>query len=172
MAPPDPTLRLFLALWPDEAVQAALRARRDRIAWPAGARPTATERLHLTLHFLGAVPASRRPALEAALAVPCTAFAFTLTHLRAWPGGLVVLEAGAPAPPALLSLHAGLGEALRGLGLRVERRTFGPHVTLARHCPAGLPLPAIDPLRWPVEGHALVQSTPAGYRVLRRYRCA
>lgn len=171
MASPDPTLRLFLALWPDEAVQAALQARRDRIAWPAGARPTAGERLHLTLHFLGGVPAARLALLEAALAVPCAAFQFTLDRLRAWPRGLVVLDAGAPAPPALLSLHTSLAAALRGLGLPVERRALRPHVTLARHCPAGLSLPEVEPLCWPVEGHALVQSTPAGYRVLRRYRC-
>jgi len=44
-------------------------------------------------------------------------------------------------------------------------------VTLARHCPPGQPLPGIEPLRRPVEGHALVESTPTGYRVLRRYRC-
>jgi RNA 2',3'-cyclic 3'-phosphodiesterase len=171
MAVPEPTLRLFLALWPDEAVRAALRARRDAIAWPAGARPTATERLHLTLHFLGNVPAARRPAMEAALAMPCTGFVLRLTQQRAWPGGLVVLQASDPMPPPLVTLHGSLGAALRDQAWPVETRAFRPHVTLARHCHPSPPLADVEPLPWSVEGYALVQSTPSGYHLLRRYRC-
>jgi 2'-5' RNA ligase len=49
------TLRLFIALWPTPAVRAAVAARRDAVGWPAGAAPVRNERLHMTLHFLGAV---------------------------------------------------------------------------------------------------------------------
>ena len=50
------TSRLFLALWPDDGTREALAGCRDAWAWDAHAVPERTERLHLTLHFLGAVP--------------------------------------------------------------------------------------------------------------------
>lgn len=167
----EATLRLFTALWPDRATRRALAACRDAVPWPPGTRPTPTGKLHMTLHFLGAVPASRLPALQAALALPVPAFELQLGVVKAWPGGLVVLEPAHP-PTALAGLHAALGMALRGLGLPVEQRAFRPHVTLARHAPALATLPAVaTPLPWCVDGHALVQSTPQGrYRVLRHYR--
>ncbi|MBK9133532.1 MAG: RNA 2',3'-cyclic phosphodiesterase [Betaproteobacteria bacterium] len=170
-------LRLFVALWPDRAVRHALAACRDAIHRPAAARPTATEKLHLTLHFLGAVPPAAVSALEAALStVASPAFELRLDVMKAWPGGLVVLQAS-ETPPALAHLHAAIGVVLRDLGLPVEKRAFKPHVTLARHAVGAKALAAQAaqaaptlPLRWPVTGHALVQSTPDGrYQVLRRY---
>lgn len=167
----EATLRLFTALWPDRATRRALAACRDAVPWPPGTRPTPTDKLHLTLHFLGAVPASRLAALQGALDLPAKAFELRLDVVNAWPGGLVVLQSAHP-PAALAGLHAALGTALRGLGLPVEQRAFRPHVTLARHALASATLPAMAaPLPWRVEGHALVHSTPQGrYRVLRHYR--
>lgn len=167
----EATLRLFTALWPDRATRQALAACRDTVPWPPGARPTPTGKLHMTLHFLGAVPASQVPALQAALAVPVPAFDLRLDVVKAWPGGLVVLQP-ADVPAALAGLHAALGTALRSVGLPVEQRAFRPHVTLARHALASTTLPAVAaPLPWRVDGHALVHSTPQGrYRVLRHYR--
>jgi len=169
--PRDATLRLFVALWPGAAVRRALAARRDAVPWPGAARPTATDKLHLTLHFLGGVAAGRLPALRAALAVePVSPFDLQLDAVRNWRGGLVVLQPSTP-PPELGRLHAALGEVLLGLGLAVERRTYRPHVTLARDCPAPLPpSPPGAPLRWRIDGHVLVQSAPDGqYRVLQHY---
>lgn len=164
-------LRLFVALWPGASVRRALAAQRDAVPWPATARPTPSDKLHMTLHFLGAVAADRLPALSAALATaPAPPFGLTLDTVHTWRGGLVVLQPSLP-PPALGGLHEALGEVLRGLGLPLERRAFKPHVTLARDAPRPLPpfAPAA-PLHWPVEGHALVHSTPDGrYVVLQRY---
>ncbi|MBI5717164.1 MAG: RNA 2',3'-cyclic phosphodiesterase [Burkholderiales bacterium] len=172
MATPAPKLRLFLALWPGTAARAALQACRDSIAWPLEARPTADDRLHITLHFLGNVPAERLPPLQAALAVPAARFELHLDRLRPWPGGLVVLQPST-LPPPLMALHAALAAALRGLALPVETRAFRPHLTLARHCREYPPLPRIEALRWAVGEHVLVHSTPDGrYRIVQRYRCA
>lgn len=161
--------RLFVALWPDAALRSALAMRRDALAWPAMARPTPDEKLHATLQFIGTVPAATLAALEAALDVRGPPAQVHFDQAELWPGGLVVLLART-VPPALRELHALLGEALRDLGLPVERRALCPHVTLARRCEAPVALPAFEPLRWPVRGWALVESAPAGsYRVIRRY---
>lgn len=172
MNPDDPTpaLRLFIALWPGPRVRQRLAACRDLSPWPLGASPTATENLHLTLHFIGPVAADRVDAVAAALQVPMAAFELQLESTTVWHGGIAVLQPRV-VPVRLQQLHADLAEALRRLALPVEARAFHPHVTLARRAGPGLPVAPAAPLRWQVAGCALVQSQGGGrYRVLRRYR--
>ncbi|WP_296942395.1 RNA 2',3'-cyclic phosphodiesterase [uncultured Massilia sp.] len=168
---PPPSLRLFLALWPDDAVRERLRAARDAWAWPRGATPVATGKLHLTLHFLGAVPAERLPDLRAGFAVPCPPFDLRLGRPALWHGGIAVL-APHEQPTALLDLQARLAEALASLGLQPEARAYRPHVTMARRA-GKVALPPQGPdIGWHVNGYALVASGPEGYAVLQEYSCA
>ncbi|MBE7420029.1 MAG: 2'-5' RNA ligase family protein [Ideonella sp.] len=162
------SLRLFVALWPGPALRAALAARRDAIAWPAGAAPVPDAQLHLTLHFIGHVDATRLPQLVAGLWLPPPRLRLQLGEPVHWPHGLVVLPVAEP-PDALLALHASLATALVGLGLTVERRAFRPHVTLARRA-GGARLGSAGPLpRWTAQGYALAASAGGRYRVLARY---
>jgi RNA 2',3'-cyclic 3'-phosphodiesterase len=164
---PRPQARLFLALWPDTAVRTGLVALQSRWAWPAGAAVTPAERLHVTLHFIGAVARERLPELEAGLAVPCPPFELSFGAPALWPHGLAVLLPAAP-PPALPALHERLAGALQALALPVEARAFKPHVTFARRAGGATRPPAAPALRWPVAGYALVESE-RGYRVLKHY---
>lgn len=162
------TARLFVALWPGPRVRQALAACRDGVRWPRGAAPTATDKLHLTLHFIGNVPAARVAEVAAALQAPAPAFELHLDTAECWQGGLAVLRPRT-VPARLQQLHADLAAALRRLALPVEARAFRPHVTLARR--AAPPLAPAEPLRWRIGGYVLVQSTPDGrYRLLKRYR--
>jgi 2'-5' RNA ligase len=162
--------RLFIALWPSPRVRLALAACRDATRWPAGAAPVADEKLHVTLHFIGSVPAGRVAEVAAALQVPVQAFEWQLGAVACWHGGLAVL-CPRTVPPRLQQLHGELAAALRQLALPVEARAFRPHVTLARRAPACQPVAPAEPVRWRVGGYALVQSMPDGrYQVLRRYR--
>jgi len=170
-----PSARLFIALWPGATVRARLAAWRDAWHWPAGTSPTADERLHLTLHFIGSVPRARLDEIETALAVPGRRFELTFGHAELWHGGIAVLRPDA-TPLALAALHAALADRLHGLGLRVEDRPFKAHVTFARKAfGARPPSNAPHTLRWSVRGHALVESRMGrggGYVVLRRYPAA
>ena len=124
-APHAGSARLFIGLWPDEAVRAALAAHQQRWQWPRGASPVARERLHLTLHFLGDVGRGGVPALVAALeGVRAAPFTLRCERPRRWHGGLAVLEA-APGE-GLPALHRALGEALEALQVRLERRADVP----------------------------------------------
>jgi 2'-5' RNA ligase len=164
-------VRLFLALWPAPEVRQGLAAWRDAWAWSPGARPVPTERLHLTLHFIGAIAHERMAAVAAALDVPSPAFDLDFGRAERWHRGLAVLRP-LEVPAALGVLHATLAERLRACELPVEARPFRAHVTLARDAPGATPPAAGPALHWHVHGHALVESRvgrDAGYVVLRHY---
>lgn len=161
--------RLFIALWPGEAVRRRLVACADAAVWPPRAARVKPQKLHLTLHFIGAVPRRRLPELRHALTVESKGFELVLDSAGVWRSGVAVIEAR-EAPPALSALHAALAERLRGLGLSVEKRPFRAHVTLARHALGAKVDPPAAPLRWRVLGYRLVESTPDGlYVMLARY---
>jgi 2'-5' RNA ligase len=162
--------RLFVALWPEHRVRQAIVRWRERWHWPPGARLVAPRDLHVTLHFLGAVPRERVPALAAALAWHGDAFEIRFGAAQRWAHGLAVVDV--VAPPALAVLHAAVGEALRAQGLRTEARGLRPHLTLARRAPGARPPAAPLAARWPVRQFVLAESggpRGAGYHVLRRY---
>jgi 2''-5'' RNA ligase len=158
---PD-ALRLFLGLWPAPALCAALQAHAATWEWPATTRRTAAGRLHITLHFLGNVAASRLADLPVALQVDWSGCEVLLDQGTVWPGGIAVLEA-TRVPAELAQLQAVLGERLRACGLPVDERRYRPHVTLARKATGARPPPAFAPLRWAAgPGYALVRSLPGG----------
>jgi 2'-5' RNA ligase len=162
-------VRLFIALWPDEPVRSALRARRDAWAWPRRAAPTKDAHLHATLHFLGDQPASLIDPLQQALqAQRYQPFVLVLSRASLWHGGIAVLEPE-QTPGELTTLHDELGRRLQALGITPERRAYRPHVTLARRA-FGAQLPqGLGPLPWSVDRVALVWSDPgppSTYRIL------
>lgn len=163
-----PGARLFIALWPTPAVRRALAAGQRLWLWPPGAKPTAEDKLHLTLHFIGAVPAARVSAIAQALAGPCPRFTLQLDRAEVWPNGCAVLAASA-LPPPLTALHASLADTLRRLDLPVEARAWRAHVTLARRAAHAQPPAEVAPLRWPVRGYMLVQSAGGRYTPVARY---
>lgn len=163
-------MRLFLALWPDDAVRRRLAAAQQAWHWPARAARVPPDRLHLTLHFLGEVADSEARALAASLP-PCTApFTLRLDRVALWPPGIAVLEPVEP-PAGLAALHSDLAGVLRAQGLRVEARAFRPHVTLARHAQDAVPPAGLPVIDWAVRGYALVRShpgTPLRYEPIAR----
>ncbi|HEY1043527.1 MAG TPA: RNA 2',3'-cyclic phosphodiesterase [Telluria sp.] len=165
-------VRLFLALWPDEAIRRQLVQARDSWRWPRSASPVADAKLHLTLNFLGSVDEERLPELEAAFDVPFTPFEVELGRPVVWHRSIAVLEP-LSVPPELIELHTLLDERVAALGLPVEERAYKPHVTMARRAGNATPPERIAPLQWNVAGYALVQSklgAGAEYGVVRAYR--
>lgn len=170
-SPECSSARLFLALCPGVAEQAALTAHVAAWQWPAGAARYAPADWHITLHFLGSVPQQRLAELRAGLTVPMTPFELRFGQAELWPHGLAVLLPSA-LPQALLQLYDRLGQALQGLGLKADSRPYRPHLTLARHATQALPPASCPAWEWPVQGYALMASTGhAGqrYRLLQHY---
>jgi 2'-5' RNA ligase len=164
-------LRLFLALWPPPEAHAALIAHAGAWSWPASARRTPAERLHITLHFLGNLDAALLPRLRQELALSWDGCDLVLDRAEVWPGGIAVLEAG-EVPTALQQLHARLAERLAALDLPVETRRYRPHATLARKATGAHAPASFAPLRWRAgSGYTLVQSLPGGrgYEILQSF---
>lgn len=169
--PESATLRLFIGLWPPPEAHAALVAQSQEWTWPAQARRTRPERLHVTLHFLGEVATGLLPALRRELAVGWTGCELLLDRPVVWPGGIAVLEASSVAGP-LATLHGELAVRLRGLGVLVEERRYRPHATLARKAVGARPPVPAKPVRWQAgPRYALVHSLPGGrgYETLQSF---
>ena len=164
--------RLFIALWPDDAVRTDLAAWRDAWTWPRSATPVRTERLHLTLHFIGGVERERVPELADALRVPFDRFEIRFGRAVMWPHGIAVLEPDS-VPAALLELHAALGGVLQRLSLPLDERPYRPHVTLARRAGAAVAPQQGPAIAWTIDRFALMESTlgpDGGYTAIRQFQ--
>ena len=155
------SLRLFFALWPDKAARRALAQLALEVARDGHGRAPRESNLHLTLAFLGDVPARRLDALVAlGERVSATSRPFPLALERV--GGTsyrIAWIAPAEIAEPLHGLHSGLAQALAAEDFPRERRMFRPHVTLARDCTRSTHHGRIPPIGWRVERLSLVAST-------------
>jgi len=169
--PPDPAsfARLFVGLWPNDAVRDAVHAHAECWLWTASSRRVPRSKLHMTLHFLGGVPRERVPELVRGLDVPFVPFALQLDRGEVWSNQVAVLQPRT-TPNALTALHGRLQIALGQLQQPTAREALEPHVTLARKAKGARSPPLLEPITWRVDGYALIESLPsAGYRVLFEY---
>ena len=133
-------MRLFVAVTPDEAVRAAAAAIQGelRSRTSLDARWVASERLHLTLAFLGSVDPSVLPDLRHALAdalASVDGFTMRLGAPGAFPSArrprILWLGVGQGAE-RLSALADVIRGALRPFSVAADDRPFRPHLTLAR----------------------------------------
>lgn len=166
-----PAQRIFLALWPDDGVRRRIAAHVQRWTFDARSRRYAPADWHVTLHFLGRVPASRVPEIADGVRLHVEPFALVLDRPQIWPAGLAVIGASQlPAP--LRDLHLQLARVLQDLHQTVDTRTYRPHLTLARRAGNAIAPTEPSPVVWPVRSFALVASTGnvgARYALLRQY---
>ncbi|MBK5911080.1 2'-5' RNA ligase [Rhodothalassium salexigens] len=100
-----------------------------------GARWQGDHQLHLTLRFIGEVPARQADDIRSALAqVRAAPFTVTLEGLGTFgkPRSPRSLWIGVADADPLKHLHEKIDQALVRVGLAPEQRKFKPHVTLAR----------------------------------------
>jgi len=151
-------MRLFTAISFDEDTRRALVQACDcaRMAGISG-RFVRCENLHLTLCFLGEVPASRLEDVERAVVQSSQGIApFSLSFsgpgvFRRRKGDILWLGISISDP--LAELHSRQSAELIKSGFLLEQRSFTPHITLARDALippdkslSDIPLPAIAPM--------------------------
>lgn len=149
------SLRLFYALWPDDAVRAKLVTLQSHV----NGRKVMASNLHLTLAFLGQQSSDLVPTLQRAMDdLPLEAMHLSIDTLGYFKKPQVAWAGPSLPPPSLLDLHRLLQKSL--IQLRVPLKInegFKPHVTLARDAvaPVATSLPAVE---WHVKCLALVAS--------------
>ena len=156
------TRRLFYAIWPDPPARKALARLAGEVARDVQGRAPPDANLHLTLAFLGAVPASRLDPLIALgdrVATAATPFPLALDRIGGTSYRVAWLAPAEYCEP-LHALQGRLIDALAMDGYPRERRMFRPHITLARDGVRSARRGAIPPITWPVERLTLVASTP------------
>lgn len=160
-------LRLFYALWPDQATRSALMHLQSGVV----GRRIPPGNLHLTLAFLGMQSSALLPQLEHILSqLASPAIELVLDSLGYFPKHRIAWTGMQQVPEPLEALQQALTTALlqHRIGFDQQSR-FKPHITLARaaQLPADTTCP---PIIWRADHIALVQSTTRAdgpqYRVL------
>lgn len=168
-------LRLFFALWPDEAACAGLSGWQPPLQALCGGKAMRADTLHSTLLFLGEIdPARLESLLLAAQEVGGRPFSVEFDVARYWGHNHIAYAAPQQVPAALVELERELEQRLRKHRFRFDAREFKPHVTLLRHSKwSDEPLPELPPVLWRVREFVLVQSLGdergARYEVLARF---
>lgn len=168
-------MRVFFALWPDDAARAALSAWQTPLRELCGGDAMRADTLHSTLVFLGEVEAHRLEALQlAAQEVEGKPFKAEFDEARYWGHNHIVYAAPQRIPPALPDLVTELESRLRKHRFRFEVRDYKPHVTLLRHTRwSDAPLPEMPAVSWVAREFVLVRSLRdergANYEVLARF---
>jgi 2'-5' RNA ligase len=165
--------RVFFALWPETRVADALTATARQSHGDCGGRITGHDSIHLTLAFLGDIPAERVAAAEEAAAlVAGEPFLLAVDRLGYWKHNRILWAGCEASPAALAALAADLGERLRGAGFALETRPFAAHVTLLRNARCAAVPALAEPIEWPVGEFVLIESTPGAavrYRPIGRW---
>lgn len=171
-----PCRRLFVALWPDEA----LRKEIDRLRHHhhlQGGRPVPVENVHITLSFLGPVTEQAAACIEQRLGrISAAPFVLKLDRIGYWSRPRVVWLGADEVPAALRQLLEQLNQGLRDCGFQPDPRPFVPHMTLMRKVNRAEALRMVEALSWEVKEFVLVQShtLPQGaqYTVVGRWPLA
>jgi len=177
--PRAPARRLFFALWATAEERRALSAAAAAAVGSSGGRAVPQENLHVTLAFLGQVPAARTAELAALAhrvgtngALAGTPLLLQFERLAYWhaPQILVALSTAGAAAAALA---AALQREASAAGFLPDLKPFRAHVTVARkvtHAAASTPLPSVS---WKCAEFVLVESrtvaTGSVYSVLESY---
>jgi RNA 2',3'-cyclic 3'-phosphodiesterase len=144
-AKPSELLRLFFALWPDDATASALM----QLQSPMRGRTIPYSNLHLTLVFLGQQPATRLPEFKDILVrMPRADISLILDRLGYFQHKRIAWVGPSEAPGTLLALQSALVQSLRDRAVVFNsEHHYKPHVTLARD--ASLPADVtFDPIVW------------------------
>ncbi len=160
-------MRLFFALWPDDAVRVELARWSRELHALCGGRATLPGNLHVTLAFLGGVEDAQVAEVEhAACEVAPKTVSLMLDQPGYWKHNRIAGAGASLVPPELAALVSELRRALAKSRIRFDAKPFVSHVTLLRDAREPRVMPELAPIEWRLDGFALVQSVtlPRGSR--------
>lgn len=170
-------MRLFFALWPPEEVRDGMMAPARECHRRYGGRLMRPDSVHLTLLFIGEVPAEQLALLTAAASrVQTASFDLCIDQLACWKHNGIGFAASSQPPPMLDALATQLRNAVADQGVAHDNRKFTTHITLLRKLERAFQVQPIPPVHWPVREFVLMQSVPRdggrSYEILGRWPLA
>ncbi len=167
-------IRIFFALWPDDALREGLNCAAATIPVHAPARRVPDYNLHMTLHFIGNASLEQLDCLQRqARKVKAPGFDLCLDNQGYFGKARVGWLGCSESPAGLRQLHQELGRRLRPCEYQSEARHYNPHVTMARKIRSVPAKADFEPLAWRVENFVLVESRATAdgvkYSVLETY---
>ena len=125
--------RLFFALWPDDRQRDRLRDHISPLAKLVEGRHVYRGNWHVTTAFIGDFEVHLIPELQARVAeIAVDPFRLRFDRVEFWPRPRVACLIAPTTPPELERLVAALNNVLLEFGVRVEDRTYRPHITIVR----------------------------------------
>ncbi len=153
------TLRLFYALAPDVDSRGRLAKAAHALDLVAPAEPVPQERYHLTIAFVGEVPAAALVPLTAiGAAMRAAPFILRFDAYEYWPKPEVIVAVARQVPPDLKALWDDLHAELARAGHTLRIKSLRPHVTLAHHVRPAPTLPPFSQFSWTVPDYCLMGS--------------
>ena len=165
--------RLFFALWPDNKTQSSLyhvarQFKNEKV------RLVKESNLHITLEFLGEVSEyDQQQLIDQANLIKAKPFEIKLSNVGWWKKPGVLWIAPQHIPQSMTNLVESIKQIVEQQGLETDKRSYKPHVTVARKVKQiQLPEQSID-IRWQVDSFALIESksteTGVAYRPIQQW---
>jgi RNA 2',3'-cyclic 3'-phosphodiesterase len=151
-------MRLFFALWPDDEVARQLTEIARELKLESGSRCVNPKNYHVTLAFVGEVPATKLAVLQQiGQSLRAPRFTFDCDSIELWRGSQVVVAAVGAPPASMLDLCRKLNDALE-----FPPEPLRAHVTLARKVTQAPVLQAMSPVAWRPTSFSLIRSDTGG----------
>jgi 2'-5' RNA ligase len=163
----SPAQRLFFALWPTDSVHTALTRVAGEAIGRSGGRAVPPDNLHLTLAFLGSIPAERLAAVYAVGdGLKFEPFTLVLNRVEHWVTQSLLCATVDRHPVSTGSFVQALNQRMRSSGFVPTYGDWRAHTTLARDVTQRQFSVFIEPIEWRVDDFVLVRSdtSPEGSR--------
>ena len=150
--------RIFFALWPDKETRSSLSTI-TQLFKDEKFRLVKKSNLHITLEFIGEVSESNQQQLiDQANLIKAEPFEIELTRIGWWRKPGVLWIGTHHIPEQLIHLVGSIKKIVKRQDLETEKRSYEPHVTIARKVKQiQLPKQSFN-IRWPVNSIVLVES--------------
>ncbi len=158
-------MRLFFAVSPPIAVRNSIAAAALRLPLEAGAALVPPENYHLTLAFVGEVPAAQLATVrEIGGSQHSGSFTVRFDAYQYWPEPAVLVAAAREIPSSLARLWERIHADLARHELARKPELLRPHVTIARKVSQAPVLQAMSVFAWKAQTFSLMQSNRDGDR--------
>lgn len=157
----DARKRIFFALWPSERQRRKIETALEPYRSGLRGKWIPRENWHITLVFIGGFPEKDVPALQAATAgIRRRDVRLRFERIEYWKRPKIMCLGGDLVPNELIELVDALEKAAQQFGFVPDRRTYRPHMTVARKAGFFEPLALARALELEWSGFELVESRP------------